>query len=115
MMKSVQSLNAVIEKELTLKQIDGGKKLKELYVTAYELYRNVCSISAQYQNQVDSKNTVILPSEVVILGTNIKRLEEKLKNYEIVEPFVTLPNGCVGELQFSTEYVLDSPNKDKTR
>lgn len=112
-MKSVQSLNSIIEKELMMKQIDGGKKLKELYATAYELYRNVCSISAQYQD--NSKNIVVLPNEVVVLGTNIKRIEEKLKNYERVEPFVILPDGCVGEPQFTTEYDLDSPNKDKTR
>lgn len=37
MMQSVQSLNVIIEKNLMLNHLDGGKKLQELLATANEL------------------------------------------------------------------------------
>lgn len=79
-MESVKSLNVIIEKELMLKQLDGGQKLQELLATAEELYRNVCNVSAQYQNE---NNNVILPNEVISLGGNIARIKQELLAYGI--------------------------------
>ncbi len=78
-METIKSLNNVIEKELMLKVVDDGRKLQELLVTAEEIYRNVFSVSAQYQDS--EKNNTLLDEEVVRLSNNISRLKSALKPY----------------------------------
>lgn len=78
-MENIKSLNSIIEKELMLKQLDGGQKLQELLATAEELYEN--GVSAQYHDIKNNK--VVLQNEVILLGDNITRLKFELLGYGI--------------------------------